>query len=198
MVTSDNPSISNFYYLYIIMGLRNRTGLLDYRCFFITTTCYNFLHLFNSNKYFKILYDSIVFLNKKYNAYIMGYVLMPNHIHLILYFDKENKLSEYMRDFKKFTSIEIRRQIEKDGRYKLLDELRYEKRQQKFRVWQHRFDDVVLYTRKVLETKLEYIHQNPVKAGIVDFPTEYIYSSAGFYENGTNSQIDILNYNEFF
>lgn len=103
-----------------------------------------------------------------------------------------------MRDFKKFTSVEIRRQIEKDGRNKLLDELRYEKRQQKFRVWQHRFDDVVLYTRKVLEIKLEYIHQNPVKAEIVDYPTKYIYSSAGFYENGTNSQIDILNYNEIF
>ena len=101
-----------------------------------------------------------------------------------------------MRDFKKFTSGEIRRQIEKDGRHKLLDELRYKKRQQKFKVWEHRFDDVVLYTRKVLEVKLEYIHQNPVKAGLVDYPTKYIHSSAGFYEDGSKPPLDILNYNE--
>ncbi len=101
-----------------------------------------------------------------------------------------------MRDFKKFTSGEIRRQIEKDGRYKLLEELRYEKRQQKFKVWQDRFDDVVLYTKKVMESKLEYIHQNPVKAGIVDYPTKYIHSSAGFYEDGSMPPLDILNYNE--
>jgi putative transposase len=101
-----------------------------------------------------------------------------------------------MRDFKKFTSGEIRRQIEKDGRHKLLDELRYENRQQKFRVWQPRFDEVVLYTRKVLEIKLEYIHQNPVKAGIVNYPTKYIHSSAGYYEDVSKPPLDILNYNE--
>jgi putative transposase len=101
-----------------------------------------------------------------------------------------------MRDFKKFTSGEIRRQIEKDGRYKLLEELRYEKRQQKFKVWQDRFDDVVLYTKKVMESKLEYIHQNPVKAGIVDYPTKYTHSSAGFYEDISKPPIDILNFNE--
>lgn len=101
-----------------------------------------------------------------------------------------------MRDFKKFTSGEIRRQIERDGRYKLLEELRFERRQQKFKVWQDRFGDLVLYTTKVLEVKLDYIHQNPVKAGIVDYPTEYIHSSAGFYENEINPPTDILNYNE--
>jgi putative transposase len=101
-----------------------------------------------------------------------------------------------MRDFKKYTSGEIRRQIEKDGRYKLLQELRYEKRKQKFKVWQDRFDDLALYSRKILEIKLEYIHHNPVKAGLVDYPTKYIHSSAGFYHDGIKPPIDVLNYYE--
>lgn len=180
------------------MGLRNRTKLLDYNCFFITTTCFDFLSLFQNETYFNILSNSIIFLNKKYLAFILGYVFMPNHIHFIIYFEKENKLSDYMRDFKKFTSGEIRRQIEMDNRITTLNKIRYEKGLQKFKVWQDRFDDVVLYTRKVLEVKLEYIHQNPVKAGLVDYPTKYLHSSAAFYENGFNSPIEILNYNEIF
>ncbi len=103
-----------------------------------------------------------------------------------------------MRDFKKFTSGEIRRQIEIDRKVFMLEKLRHEKGKQKFKVWQDRFDDVVLYTRKVLEIKLEYIHQNPVKAGLVDYPTKYLHSSAAFYENGSNPPIEILNYNEIF
>ena len=103
-----------------------------------------------------------------------------------------------MRDFKKFTSGEIRRQVEMDSRENILEKLKYEKGKQKFKVWQDRFDDVVLYTRKVLEVKLEYIHQNPVKARLVDYPTKYLHSSAGFYENVSKPPIDILNYNEIF
>lgn len=80
----------------------------------------------------------------------------------------------------------------------MLEKLRYKKGKQKFKVWQDRFDDVVLFTRKVLEIKLEYIHQNPVKAGLVDYPTDYLHSSAGFYENGSIPPIEILNFNEIF
>lgn len=186
----------NIYYFYNNMGLRNRTRFKEFRCFFITTTCYNFLHLLKGDPYFKIINDSITFLNNKYGAFILGYVLMPNHIHLILYFEKINRLSDYMRDFKKYTSGEIRRQIESESKYDLLEKLRFEKREQKFKVWQDRFDDVVLYSRKHLEIKLAYIHQNPVKAGLVDYPTKYLHSSAGYYEDGVSAPIEVLNYFE--
>jgi len=178
------------------MSLRNRENFKDYRCFFITTTCNNFFNLFKSEEYFKILYHSFDFLNKKYVAHLSGYVFMPNHIHVILYFENENRLSDYMRDFKKYTSGEIRRLIEKEQNDQLIDKLRFERRGQKFKIWKDRFDDVVLYTRKILEIKLEYIHNNPIKAGFVESPIDYRHSSAGFYFEGKIAPIEILHYFE--
>jgi putative transposase len=132
------------------MGLRKRTLLNEYLIFFITTTCNNWLEIFLDDKYFEILYKSLIFLNKKYSAQITGYVFMKNHIHLIIYFDKQNNLSAYMRDFKKYTSGEIRRLLEKEGYIILLEKLRYDKNGQKFKVWMDRFDDVVIKNSEVL------------------------------------------------
>jgi len=180
------------------MGLRNRTSLTDYNCFFVTTTCFNWEILFLSYKYYQLILNSIVFLNKKYNVQIIGYVIMPNHIHLIIYFEKETHLSEYMRDFKKFTSGEIRRMIERDGEVKLLDRLRFENREQKFKIWMDRFDDLFIYKKETLETKLNYIHQNPVRKGLVSTSRDYEYSSAKFYYSGKEGLIPVLHYYELF
>lgn len=178
------------------MGLRDRTLLTDYSCFFITTTCHERLHLLTSEKYFSILYDSLEFVNKKFNAQIVAYVFMPNHIHFIVYFHKENHLSSYMRDFKKFTSVRIRKLIEEEGKSELLDKLRYADREQKFKVWMDRFDDVFIRNTKVLLTKMNYIHQNPVKKEWVEAPEEYKHSSAGFYLKENTPLIPILHFEE--
>jgi putative transposase len=178
------------------MPLRDRSRLTDYSCFFITTTCNNWLNLLQSEKYFSLLYDSLNFVNKKYNAQIVAYVFMPNHIHLIIYFHKENHLSAYMRDFKKFTSVQIRTLIESDRQDILLDQLRYSKREQKFKVWMDRFDDVFIKSTKVLLTKIQYIHANPVKKGLSKYQEDYKHSSAGFYFKESNPLIPILHYSE--
>lgn len=101
-----------------------------------------------------------------------------------------------MRDFKKFTAFKIRKQIEDEKKIKLLNKLRFVRKEQKFKIWQDRFDDVVLYTRKVLEVKLDYIHMNPVKAGLVDSSEKYLHSSASFYKEGIQPPIEVLNYYE--
>jgi putative transposase len=155
------------------MPLRYRTLLTDYSCFFVTTTCHKWLNLFQSAKYFSLLYDSLKFVNKKYKVSIVAYVFMPNHIHLILYFHEENFLSAYMRDFKKYTSTHIRKLIDEDGSGGLLNNLRYSFGKQKFKVWMDRFDDVVIRSRKLMLTKLNYIHWNPVKKGLANSPEEY-------------------------
>ena len=178
------------------MPLRDRTRLTDYSCFFVTTTCNNWLNLFQSDKYFSLLYDSLGFVNKKYNAQIVAYVFMPNHIHLILYFHEENHLSSYMRDFKKYTSVQIRKLIESDGQADLLNLLRYPDREQKFKVWMDRFDDVVIRSPKVLLTKMQYIHLNPVKKELVKYPQDYKHSSAGFYLKEITPLIPILHFSE--
>jgi putative transposase len=182
------------------MGLRNRGDFLQEDCFFVTTSCQNFLHVFDGDSYYNILVQSLGFVGKKYEAEYLAYVLMPNHLHFIVYFKKENQLSSLMRDFKKFTSGEIRRLVEEDGRLELLEKLKYSVKEQKFKLWQERFDDVSIRSRKVLETKLNYIHENPMQEhwNLVPRPELYPYSSAAFYEFGVQTDLELTHYLEFF
>ena len=190
----------DFHLTFTSMGLRNRNDFLVENCFFLTTSSWNFLQVFISDSYFRILADSLKFVANKYEADYLGYVLMPNHLHIIVYFKKENQLSNLMRDFKKFTSVEIRRLVENEGRSELLQKLRYSHREQKLKIWQDRFDDVCIRSRKVLETKLNYIHGNPLQENwnLVSSPEQYTYSSAGFYETGIQNNLDVIHYREYF
>lgn len=95
------------------MGLRDRTLYPEADCFFVTTTCYKWYHLLAMDSCKEIVADSINFLNEKYVSSLLGYVHMPNHIHLILFFKNANLISDWMRDLKKFTSVKIRQQIER-------------------------------------------------------------------------------------
>jgi putative transposase len=97
------------------MGLRNRTKLLDYNCFFVTTTCHNFLPLLANEHSKQVLYDSIAFVNAKYKCRIIAYVFMPDHIHFVCFFEEQNFLIEYMRDFKKFTAFRLRKYVCEEG-----------------------------------------------------------------------------------
>lgn len=182
------------------MGLRNRNLYLDEECFFVTTTCKDWLHVFINDAYFGILMDSLAFVGKKYEADYLGYVLMPNHLHLLIYFKKKNQLSNFMRDFKKFTAGEIRRLVESEERLDLLEKLRYEQREQKFKLWQDRFDDVFIKSKEMLETKLSYIHNNPLQEhwNLATRPELYPYSSAGYYELEQQGLIPITHYQEYF
>jgi putative transposase len=147
-----------------------------------------------------IISESINFLNTKYTAATLGYVIMPNHIHLIVYFKNGNHLSNWMHDLKKFTSVMVRQQIEKAGDIDLLEKLRVPEKKQVFKVWQDRFDDVYLANKKLLETKLEYIHTNPLQEhwNLVTRPENWPYSSSMFYEQGNQPNVMVTDYREFF
>ena len=182
------------------MGLRNRHRHIDERCFFVTTTCNKWKPLLLFTNAFSLIENSLNFVNEKYHAVLLGYVLMPNHIHLIIYFKSENKLSDFMRDFKKFTSIKIRQLVEESGNEAMLNSLRHKDVKRSFQVWQDRFDDVYLNSKKVLESKLDYIHLNPLQEHwrLVTRPEQYEFSSARFYETGIQTQLKVVDYREFF
>jgi putative transposase len=128
-----------------------------------------------------IVVNSLLFCLKKYDADLIAYALMPNHIHLILFYNNKVDVSGFMRDLKKYTSVKIRQKLEYEEKRGLLKELSYKKYGQKYRVWKNRFDAVVILNRDILITKMNYIHNNPLKAGIVDRIGEWKYSSAEYY-----------------
>ncbi|WP_288424721.1 transposase [uncultured Spirosoma sp.] len=178
------------------MGLRNRTLLTDERCFFITTTCYQHIPLLCTSSCFHLLFDSFQFYNEKYSAKLIAYVFMPNHIHFVIFFDGENRLIDYMRDFKKYTARVLREHLQ-DERPDLLRFIVHESNGQHHKIWNDRYDDVYLYSRQVCETKIAYIHSNPVRGGLVTEPIHYPYSSAAFYE-GLRPHSALLHYRELF
>ena len=181
------------------MGLRHRSRFADCHCFFVTSVCKDHLSLLRPDNRKHILAESLNFIQTKYRIHVVGYVLMPNHFHLILYFPESNCLSACMRDLKKYTSYKIRQDVENTDAH-LFRKLHFPYRQQLFKVWEDRFDDVWLGGREILETKLDYIHNNPLQAqwSLCELPEDYVFSSAGFYNKQINGFVQITDYREFF
>ncbi len=160
--------------------------------YFITTTVSGFIKVFSLNdKYYDVLIDNLKFYLGKHKALLIAYVLMPHHIHLILHMPVGESISDFMRDFKKFTSKIIKENLQADGFKSTVAKLVEISRIGKFKLWMDRFDDVILISDKVMEIKINYIHENPVKAGLVKKMIDWKYSSARNYYLNDNSVIEV-------
>jgi REP element-mobilizing transposase RayT len=182
------------------MGLRNRID--EPNCFyFLTTTVVEFLPVFTTEARCSIILDNLVFYRKKYDFKLIAYVIMPEHIHMVLKPHIGTKIAEIMRDFKKYTSVQIRQLLEKEGDTECLSVFmrnanlvkkarRVNHKETKphsravrssdltgYKVWMDRYDELAVYSPDVLLTKINYIHENPVRKGLVRRPEDWLYSS---------------------
>ena len=73
-----------------------------------------------SEGYYKIIINTLKYLLSEYKAKLFAYVIMPSHIHLVLYVPEGESIIDLMRDFKKYTSIEIRKLAQKEKKNNLL------------------------------------------------------------------------------
>jgi len=133
-------------------------------CFFVTSTFKDWRQLGRIEGFFEALAASLRFCLRKYEARLLGYVLMPSHVHLVLLIDGA-ELSNFMRDFKKYVAQKIAADLNlgKGG------------------LWMPRFDRLVIYSEKALRTKLNYMHFNPVKRQLIGKAEDWKWSSAGDY-----------------
>ena len=182
------------------MGLRQKHLYLDKNCFFVTTVCHKHMNFIDLAQAYQLIENSLAFCSAKYNASILGYVIMPNHVHLIIFFNSGNKLSDLMRDFKKFTATHIRIGIQTNGYRKALDQMRLELKDRSFKTWKDRYDDLYIRDRKFLEQKLEYMHLNPLQQhwNLASRPEDYLYSSARFYLLNQTPGIEVKHYLDYF
>lgn len=180
------------------MGLRYNADGND--ClYFITTSVVKHLPVLTSKGGPKILIENIKFYREKYSFELNGYVIMPTHIHLILFVPENKSISDIMRDFKKYTSVQFKEKLINEHS-KYLPIMKKEGRRhkgQEFKLWNNRSDKVAIVSKKVLKTKLNYIHDNPVRKGLVDKPEHYKYSSAKDYLTNEESEIVIDEINLF-
>jgi putative transposase len=158
---------------------------------FVTTTVVKFRKVFLSKKYCEILVRYLKFMLKKFSAELKAYVIMPSHIHFIVFLPQGKSISSFMRDFKKLTSAKIRQQMEKEKNLKLLKILKTDSGINAYKLWVDRFDDYIITSEHQYEIRINYIHDNPVRAGLVKEMTDWKYSSARNIYLDDNSVIQI-------
>ncbi len=180
--------------------------------YYITATVVDWIDIFTMQTYRDSIIESLDYCIKNKGMILYGYVIMSNHIHLIIQ-SEDGKLSDLIRDFKKFTAKNILDKIQavpesrKEWmleRFKLAAEKHT--RNKNYQFWQYGNHAEEIYSNKFMWSKLDYIHLNPVRAGLVEKASHYIYSSASNYindsgllkiEKADNSIINVLDSNAF-
>ncbi len=150
--------------------------------YFITISVQQWVDLFSRPVYRHILLKNLRYCQNHKGLVIHAWVIMTNHLHLIVRSEGNHSLPLIMRDFKKHCSKELYAEIAKhpkeSRRTWLLSLLKQEKG---IRLWQFGNHPIELFNTQVAQQKLNYLHLNPVKAEIVEHPEEYLYSSARDY-----------------
>lgn len=155
--------------------------------YFLTCTVVRWVDVFTRKDYRDIVVDSLNYCVENKRLKIYAWIIMSNHIHLVCQVDEPFRMSDVLRDFKKHTSKEIVKgiqEIPESRREWLLDKFSFEARRtgraEFFKLWtddNHAID----LTHIDIFQKIHYVHENPVKAGLVEFPDHYLYSSAKDY-----------------
>jgi REP element-mobilizing transposase RayT len=161
---------------------RSRYQVIDTYPHFITCTVINWLMLFSQPELAAIVLSSLDFLQFENRLTLHAYVMMENHLHMIA---TANNLSREMQAFKSFSAKQMVRSLEQSHQTFWLKQLRFHKRPDKvqstYQVWQEGFHPQMIQHTEMLNQKLEYIHNNPVRRGYVDEPCHWRYSSARNY-----------------
>lgn len=187
------------------MAVRATQTLNEGGAYFITFTCYQWKPLIQLTSAYDAVYKWFDYLSNNHTS-ILGYVIMPNHLHALLHFQQmEQKLNTIIGNAKRFLAYEIIKRLQSGKQEDLLDELFYavdmnnKNKGQLYRVFENSFDAKQCFTEKFILQKLEYMHNNPVskKWHLAEDFTSYQHSSAGFYHGtGTSAFKNLNHYSE--
>ncbi len=163
----------------------SKTASSPNELYFVTLTVVDWIDLFTRSIYFDFIIDNLDFCQRKKHLEVYEYVIMTNHIHMIC-MGRDVSLSDILRDFKTFTSKGLLKLVKENNeesrrKWMLSSFQRHGTRNpmnRYYQFWQNMNSPTLLYDNNIIEQKAEYIHQNPVKAGFVAEPYDWLYSSA--------------------
>lgn len=154
---------------------------------FLTFTVEGWIDIFTRQVYRDIILESMHYCRMHKGLSVGAYVVMSNHMHVI-WTAKNNNLSDIVRDFKTYTSKAIIKAMNEvnESRRDWLDYMfkffgNTSNKNDVYKVWTNNNHPEIITSGKFFLTKLNYIHQNPVRAQLVGRPEDYIYSSASNY-----------------
>ncbi len=177
------------------------------KLYFVTFTTIEWIDLFTRRVYRDILLDSLRYCQNNKGLDLCAYCIMSRHAHLIIGRSGDQPIEGIIRDIKKFTSVKIIEEVQMNSEESRKEFLlwhfgkagRFNPNNKNFQVWQQHSHPIELNTNNKLTRCLNYIHQNPVQAGIVLSPEEYLYSSASNYAGLPDRLVEvILLSSEFF
>ena len=150
---------------------------------FITTSCYGRRPLLASVRRRELFLRILERVRRRYHLVVVGYVVMPEHVHLLLSEPNERKLSVAVQALKLgFARNARRKRSEEQGEL-------FEGPPQ--RMWQARYYDFNVRTAKKWIEKLRYMHRNPVKRGLVGSPELWRWSSFRAYAFGESGIVKV-------
>jgi len=162
---------------------------------FFTATILEWKKLLKPDKYKDIIIDSLRFLVANQRIKLNAFVIMVNHIHAIWQMQPLIHPQHLQRDFLKYTAQKIKWDLQK-YHPTVLDHFWVGASDREYQIWERRPLSVELRSDKIYKQKLEYIHSNPVKAGICQYPEDYKYSSALFYQTGIDNWGFLCHYDD--
>lgn len=168
--------------------------------YFVTCTTVEWLPIFKEDCHQKIVLDALAFIRERKHTQLNAFVLMPSHLHAVLWPEEKVNLSDVLRDFKRFTSRAISRQASLSKDMDLIKKFTSNREKHRaqdvsqFQVWQDGFQPEAIFTEDFARQKIGYIHMNPVKGGLVSRPEDWPYSSARAYLFGdvTSPPVQLL------
>lgn len=160
------------------------------------------MHLFEITNGYNTVYKWFNYLKQK-GHYIAGYVIMPNHVHVLIAFCETGvSVSTIVANGKRFMAYDLVKKLKQDGRYDILNQLSGlasttdRMKKQKHAVFEQSFDRKECFSISFMKQKADYIHNNPRKAGIVRLAEDYVHSSAAYYYTGKQGIYPVITYME--
>ena len=149
------------------------TGLVRYQhtgeMHFLTFSCYRRLPYLGGPEARSLFESALERIRKRYKFVVAGYVVMPEHVHLLMNEPAQSSLDRAIKSIK--LSVTLR------------------SRERPF--WQARYYDFNVWTDEKRVEKLKYMHRNPVKRGLVEKPEDWQWSSFRHYATGTEGTVEI-------
>ena len=153
--------------------------------YFFTSTILNWNNLLADDNCKQFIISSINFLVAQKRVYILAFVIMPNHQHLIWQIREGHERQNVQRDFMKYTAQQMKFYLSKNNAA-VLQKFRVDAADREFQIWERNPLSVAIVNESVFMQKLNYIHLNPVvdRWRLCESPEQYRYLSARFYWSG--------------
>jgi putative transposase len=165
--------------------------------YFVTFSVVYWIDVFIRNEYKDVFLDCVRHCQKEKGLEVYSWVIMTSHVHMIIGTNK-NKMEDIIRDLKSRSSRKLKDEIanhpaesRREWILWLMKRAGLKNSQNKdFQFWKQDNHPIEIYDHKIMQQKMEYIHNNPVAAGFVDEPSAYLYSSARDY-SGSKGLLDL-------